>query len=226
MNIIYKGKTKNLVESNGKMYCLFKDTMTGTDGVFDTGGNQVAGSKEGAGAECLKVSKFFFEKINQAGVKTHYLGADIDNNLMEIENCSVFGKGLEVITRFKAVGSFIRRYGLYTKEGQELNAYSEITLKDDNREDPLITKEGLVELNILSEDEYDEIIRENKKVAKLVKKILNEYGLELYDIKFEWGRHKDSGEVLLIDEVSGGNMRAYKDGKYIEPLELSRYLGL
>lgn len=226
MNTIYEGKTKNLVEKDGKNYCLFKDTMTGTDGVFDTGGNQVAGSKEGAGAECLKVSKFFFEKINEAGIKTHYLGADLDNNLMEIEKCTVFGKGLEVITRFKAVGSFIRRYGLYAKEGQDLNAYTEITLKDDDREDPLITKEGLVELNILSENEYDEITRENKKVAKLVKDILNEYGLELYDIKFEWGRLAESGEVVLIDEVSGGNMRAYKDGEYVEPLELSKYLGL
>ena len=64
MNTIYEGKTKNLVEENGKYFCLFKDTMTGTDGVFDTGGNQVAGEKEGAGKECLKVSKFFFEKIN------------------------------------------------------------------------------------------------------------------------------------------------------------------
>ena len=217
MNTIYEGKTKNLVEEDGKYFCLFKDTMTGTDGVFDTGGNQVAGEKEGAGAECLKVSKFFFEKINEAGVKTHYLGADLDKNLMEIEKCTVFGKGLEVITRFKAVGSFMRRYGLYAEEGQDLDAYSEITLKDDDREDPLITEDGLVELNILSHD---------KKVARLVKDILAEYGLDLYDIKFEWGRLASSGEVVLIDEVSGGNMRAYKDGDYIEPMELSKYLGL
>ena len=145
MHTIYEGKTKNLVENDGKYFCLFKDTMTGTDGVFDTGGNQVAGEKEGAGQECLKVSKFFFEKINEAGVKTHYLGADLDKNLMEIEKCTVFGKGLEVITRFKAVGSFMRRYGLYASEGQDLDAYSEITLKDDDREDPLITEDGLVE---------------------------------------------------------------------------------
>ncbi|MFR1137941.1 MAG: phosphoribosylaminoimidazolesuccinocarboxamide synthase [Anaerococcus obesiensis] len=226
MNTIYEGKTKNLVEEDGKYFCLFKDTMTGTDGVFDTGGNQVAGEKEGAGQECLKVSKFFFEKINEAGVKTHYLGADLDKNLMEIEKCTVFGKGLEVITRFKAVGSFMRRYGLYATEGQDLDAYSEITLKDDDREDPLITEDGLVELNILSHDEYKKIIEENKKVARLVKDILAEYGLDLYDIKFEWGRLASSGEVVLIDEVSGGNMRAYKDGNYIEPMELSKYLGL
>ena len=226
MKTIYEGKTKDLVEKYGKNYCLFKDTMTGTDGVFDTGGNHVAGSKEGAGAECLKVSKFFFEKINEAGVKTHYIDSNLDENLMEIEKCSVFGKGLEVITRFKAVGSFMRRYGLYAKEGQDLDAYTEITLKDDDREDPLITKDALIELNLLNEEEYNEIIEKNKKVAILVKDILKEHGLDLYDIKFEWGRLESTGEVILIDEVSGGNMRAYKDGEYVEPLEVSKYLGL
>ena len=120
----------------------------------------------------------------------------------------------------------MRRYGLYATEGQDLDAYSEITLKDDDREDPLITEDGLVELNILSHDEYKKIIEENKKVARLVKDILAEYGLDLYDIKFEWGRLASSGEVVLIDEVSGGNMRAYKDGNYLEPMELSKYLGL
>lgn len=226
MNTIYQGKTKNLVENDGRFYCIFKDTMTGTDGVFDTGGNQVAGSKEGAGKECLKVSKFFFERIKEVGVKSHYISADLENNLMEIEKCTVFGKGLEVITRFKAVGSFIRRYELYAIEGQVLDAYSEITLKDDDREDPLITKDALVELGILNSDEYDEIISKNKKVARLVKDILSEHDLDLYDIKFEWGRLNKTGEIVLIDEISGGNMRVYKSGKYIQPLELSKYLDL
>ena len=224
MNTIYEGKTKNLVEEDGKYFCLFKDTMTGTDGVFDTGGNQVAGEKEGAGAECLKVSKFFFEKINEAGVKTHYLGADLDKNLMEIEKCTVFGKGLEVITRFKAVGSFMRRYGLYATEGQDLDAYSEITLKDDGRDDPLITKEGLVALGILKAEEYDTIVEMNKKIANIVKDLLKEKGLDLYDIKFEYGRLEGSDEIVLIDEVSGGNMRAYHNGEYVEPLNVSKYL--
>ena len=50
--------------------------------------------------------------------------------------------------------------------------------------------------------------------------------LDLYDIKFEYGRLEGSDEIVLIDEVSGGNMRAYKDGKYVEPLEVSKYLDI
>ena len=49
---------------------------------------------------------------------------------------------------------------------------------------------------------------------------MKERGLELYDIKFEFGYDKD-GKVMLIDEIASGNMRVYKDGEYIEPLKLS-----
>lgn len=227
MKTIYEGKTKNVLESeDGKIFLKFKDTMTGTDGVFDTGGNEVAGSVEGAGSECLKVSKFFFEKLREKNVKSHYVDSDLENNLMEVEPITIFGHGLEVITRFVAVGSFIRRYGSYIEEGKLLPGYTEITLKDDDRNDPLITKDGLVALNILTAEEYDEIVRQNLENAEIIRDILEEKGLKLYDIKLEYGRLKENGEIVLIDEVSGGNMRAYKDDKYIEPLELSKYLGI
>ncbi|WP_308533941.1 phosphoribosylaminoimidazolesuccinocarboxamide synthase [uncultured Peptoniphilus sp.] len=227
MEVIYKGKTKNLFQENGKFYMLFKDDMTGTaEGVFDTGGNGIAGKKEGAGHECIKVSKYFFERLKEKGIKTHYISADLDKNIMEIEEATVFGKGLEVITRFVAVGSFIRRYGLYIEEGTPLDGYTEITLKDDKREDPLITKEGLEVLNILKEGEYEKICAMNLKISTIIKDILKEKGLDLYDIKLEYGRIKGSDEIVVIDEISGGNMRAYKGDKYIEPLELSKYMNI
>lgn len=226
MKTIYQGKTKNVLEDNGRCYLQFKDDMTGTDGVFDTGGNQVAGSIEGAGKECLKVTKYFFEKIKEAGINTHYISSDLDNNLMEVKKATVFGKGLEVITRFKAVGSFYRRYALYVEEGADLPEYTEITLKDDGRDDPLITKDGLVTLGILKAEEYDTIVEMNRKIANIVKDLLKEKGLDLYDIKFEYGRLEGSDEIVLIDEVSGGNMRAYKDGEYVKPLDVSKYLGI
>ena len=145
---------------------------------------------------------------------------------MEVKKASVFGKGIEVITRFVAVGSFIRRYGSYIEEGKPLNNYTEITLKDDDRDDPLIIEDALVQLGILKEGEYDKICQMNIKISNIIKDILKEKGLDLYDIKLEYGRLAGSDEIVLIDEVSGGNMRAYKDGKYIKPLELSKYMGI
>lgn len=226
MEVTYRGKTKNLFQEDGKFFMQFKDDMTGTDGVFDTGGNQVAGAVAGAGHECIKVSKYFFERLKEEGIKTHYINADLEKNVMEVKKASVFGKGIEVITRFVAVGSFIRRYGSYIEEGKPLNNYTEITLKDDDRDDPLIIEDALVQLGILKEGEYDKICQMNIKISNIIKDILKEKGLDLYDIKLEYGRLAGSDEIVLIDEVSGGNMRAYKDGKYIKPLELSKYMGI
>src|SRR5699024_10945121 len=96
--------------------------------------------------------------------------------------------------------------------------------KDDERGDPPISKDGLIGLNILTEEQYNEIIRLTKKTATLIKDTLAEKGLELYDIKFEYGRDKKTGDVLLIDEISGGNMRVYEEDKFIEPLELEKLL--
>ena len=70
----------------------------------------------------------------------------------------VFGKGLEVICRNKAVGSFIRRYGSLVEPGTALPSYVETTLKDDEKGDPLITKDALVAIGVMTEEQYEEVL--------------------------------------------------------------------
>ena len=53
---------------------------------------------------------------------------------------------------------------------------------------------------------------------------LAQRNVELYDIKFEFGRLGEDQHIALIDEISGGNMRAYKDGQRVEPLELEKIM--
>lgn len=224
MEKIYTGKTKDVYKMDNGNICLkFKDDVTGKDGVFDPGENQVGLTIDGAGKEALKITKFFYELLNDRGIKTHYLSSNIDDNTMEVKNAHVFGEGLEAICRFRAVGSFIRRYGKYIEDGTPLDAYAEITLKDDERKDPLITDEALEMLGILTKDEYKTIISMTKEIAKIVKEVLAEKGLDLYDIKFEFARD-DEGEIMLIDEISGGSMRVYKGDKKLSPLEIHSYL--
>jgi len=225
LDLIYRGKTKDVYkDNNGETVLYFKDDMTGKDGVFDPGENQVGLKVEGSGKAGLQMTSFFFEKLNAAGIPTHYIDSDVEKREMRVKKISVFGEGLEVICRFKAVGSFIRRYGDYIEEGAELPAYVEVTLKDDERQDPFINEAALEALNILSADEYKEIADLTVKISEVVKDELAEKGLDLYDIKLEFGRDEETGEVLLIDEISGGNMRVYKDGEYIEPLKLNGYM--
>ena len=219
MKRVYEGKTKDVFAlENGNYLLKFKDDVTGTDGVFDPGANTVGLSIEGMGKAGLRLSTYFFELLAKNGIKTHYVKSDIENNTMEVLPATAFGKGIEVICRFKAVGSFMRRYGMYAKEGQDLNAYVEVTLKDDERGDPLIIKDALALLNVLNNDEYESLKSQTKIICKMIKDELAKYGCELYDIKLEFGRN--NAQVILIDELSAGNMRVYKSGKIVEPLEL------
>ncbi|NLL01112.1 MAG: phosphoribosylaminoimidazolesuccinocarboxamide synthase [Clostridiales bacterium] len=223
MKLVYKGKTKDVYAMVDGNYLLkFKDDVTGTDGVFDPGANTVGLTIDGAGRAGLKLTKLFFERIKEEGIPTHYIDCDIDAATMTVKPATMFGKGVEVICRYRAVGSFMRRYGMYAKEGQPLDAFVEVTLKDDERQDPPINEDALHMLGILTRDEYAVLKELTVKISDIVKDELAKKGIELYDIKLEFGRVGDDKHIALIDEISGGNMRAYKDGKYIEPLMLEK----
>lgn len=223
MRKIYTGKTKDIYKKDdGNLVLKFKDDVTGENGVFDPGANTVGLSIKGVGHEGLKITKFFFEILKKKEIKTHFIDCDLNENTMTVKEAKVFGKGLEVICRFKAVGSFIRRYGLYANLNDDLDTYVEITLKDDKRNDPLITKDALIQLNILTEEEYEKIVSLTKKICIIIRDVLKEKSLTLYDIKLEFGKCGD--EILLIDEISGGNMRVYNKDTIVSPTDLYSFL--
>ena len=220
--LIYTGKTKDVYKlDNGNCLLKFKDDCTGKDGVFDPGENSVGLTIEGVGDVNLRMSIYFFEKINAAGILTHYVSANLEDTTMEVLPAKVFGKGLEVICRNKAVGSFIRRYGALIESGTDLPSYVETTLKDDEKGDPLITKDALVAIGVMSDQQYEDLKSMTQQITKIVADDLAQKGMELYDIKFEFGYDPD-GRVMLIDEVASGNMRVYKDGEYVDPMTLNK----
>ncbi|MCL2004245.1 MAG: phosphoribosylaminoimidazolesuccinocarboxamide synthase [Oscillospiraceae bacterium] len=225
MREIYKGKTKDVFAlDDGNLLFKFKDdACVGEDGTFDPGGNKTGLSIEGMGSSNLRMTDYFYKKFNAAGIPTHYLSADLENGTMTILPAKMFGgHGVEVIVRYRATGSFIRRYGRYAVEGQPLNALVEITLKDDERDDPLITRDALDALGILTGEEHDILTSRARDISDLIKEDLAGKGLELIDIKLEFGRVGADGKIALIDEVSAGNMRVFKDGAKVGPLELNK----
>ena len=221
MELVHKGKTKDVYSlADGNYLLKFKDDCTGENGIFDPGANTVGLTIEGAGKAGLRLTKYFFEILKAKGIPTHYIEADIEKTTMKVRPAKVFGEGLEIVCRYRAVGSFLRRYGKYVKAGQPLDALVEFTIKDDEKGDPLITEDALEMLGILTVDEYKKVKDLTKTIAGVIKDELAKINIDLYDIKFEFG--KIDNQIVLIDEISGGNMRAYKDDQYITPLELSK----
>ena len=224
MKLTYTGKTKDVYSlENGNVLLKFKDDCTGKDGVFDPGENTVGLTIEGIGKANLQTSVYYFEMLKEAGIKTHYVSANIEEATMEVLPGKVFGHGLEVICRLVATGSFIRRYGEYIADGTVLEGgYVECTFKNDEKGDPLVTSEGLAALGVMSEDLFKSMKEQTLKITKIVADDLKTIGLDLWDIKFEFGYN--NGEVILIDEIASGNMRVYKDGKIVDPVELTKLI--
>ena len=230
MKKIYTGKTKDVYQlENGNVLLKFKDDCTGKDGVFDPGENSVGLTIDGIGKANLETSIHYFELLKAAGIKTHYVSANVEEATMEVLRAENFGKaqggnGLEVICRLVATGSFIRRYGEYIKDGTPLEGgYVECTFKNDEKGDPLVTGEGLAALGIMTPAMFESMKEQTLKITKIIADDLKTIGLDLWDIKFEFGYAK-SGEVVLIDEIASGNMRVYKDGTIVSPVELTKLI--
>jgi phosphoribosylaminoimidazole-succinocarboxamide synthase len=75
----------------------------------------------------------------------------------------------------------------------------------------------------MSASQYEKIKADTIKITSIISDVLTGKGLELYDIKLEFGTDNE-GNTMLIDEISSGNMRVYRDGKVIEPMELNALL--
>ena len=209
MKLIYEGKTKDVYSlENGNVMLKFKDDCTGKDGVFDPGENAVGLTIEGIGKANLETSIHYFELLKEAGIKTHYVGADLENATMEV---------------LPATGSVIRRYGEYIEDGTVLEGgYVECTFKNDALGDPLVTGEGLAALGVMTPAMFESMKEQTLKITKIVADDLKTLSLDLWDIKFEFGYNND--EVILIDEIASGNMRVYKDGKIVDPVELTKII--
>lgn len=221
MDLIADGKTKTLYAlKDDCVLMVFKDDVTGTEDGIDPGGNAVVGQVEGKGLAALKQSAYFFALLAAHDVPTHFVSADVAKRALTVRRATWFG--LEFIVRYKAFGSFLRRYGKYATEGAMLGSLVEITLKDDERGDPLIIDEALDALGIMRLDQVQEAKALVRKAADVIWQDLQAKGLELLDIKFECGMVDD--RLVIIDDISTDNMRVTRTGEPISPVQFLQYI--
>ncbi|WP_312137938.1 phosphoribosylaminoimidazolesuccinocarboxamide synthase [Brevundimonas sp.] len=214
---IYSGKTKDIYAlPNGNILLAFKDDVTGADGVIDPGANTVIGKVEGKGRKSLAMTDYFFKGLRAANIPTHLVQLDIEQSTMEVRRAEPLGKdingagGLEFVCRTRPWGSFVRRYKQYIRDTeQKLDYLVEITLKDDERGDPLINDDTLVALGLLSPSHLQQAKDITRNVCRIVEADLRGKNLTLVDMKIELGLV--DGEVIVIDEISADAMRVMDD---------------
>ena len=200
MKTLYEGKTKNVLldEAAGECYLLFKDSATGENGVFDPGFNTVGGSVAGKGKTGLTVTKYFFELMEAEGIPTHYLGADIAQSLMKVRRVEV--PKLEFVLRYFTAGSMCRRFTL--DSGIPFDPpYLEVTLKDDEQGDPLISERLCLMKGLLKPGEYDKALELLVRAGDVLRTELKKLDLTLIDFKLEFG-FDEQRNICIADEIT------------------------
>jgi phosphoribosylaminoimidazole-succinocarboxamide synthase len=231
MQLIYRGKTKDIYELDpNTLRMVFTDRVTRNDaGEIDPGGNNLAEETvPGQGEACLVMSAAIFEEIAAKNIApTHMVDCDRALLSMDVRRATMFKPGLEWVARWTCTGSFLRRYAMVpgVRDGLYLpSPVFEITLKDDAAGDPPIVPSALVALGIVPAPVMDRLWTANQAAMQAIRNMFTARGLDLWDIKIEWGLD-EGGAPLLIDEISPGCCRAFKAGsaQRVAGAELAAY---
>lgn len=215
-DLLYSGKAKDLyrTEDAEVVRSVYKDQATMLNGAR----KEVI---KGKAALANQISSLIFDKLNQAGVHTHFLK---QISATEQLNIKVEIIPLEVVLRNRAAGSFAKRFGL--EEGGILKKpIIEFYYKKDDLDDPFINDEHIDLLGIASPEELAYIKAETRRINDLLSAWFEQVGLSLVDFKLEFGKDRD-GNILLADEFSPDNCRLWDaDGNHMDKDVFRRNLG-
>ncbi|NQK49367.1 phosphoribosylaminoimidazolesuccinocarboxamide synthase [Streptococcus suis] len=215
-DLLYSGKAKDIYATadGDQIVAVYKDQATAFNG----------GKKEqitGKGRLNNLISSLIFEKLNEAGVKTHFIKRLSDTEQL---NKKVEIIPLEVVLRNVTAGSFSKRFGV--EEGIALSTpIVEFYYKKDELDDPFINDEHIAFLELASQDQIAYIKEETRRINGFLKDLFTQIGLTLVDFKLEFGVDS-SGQILLADEFSPDNCRLWDaDGNHLDKDVFRRGLG-
>ncbi|HEP2555217.1 TPA: phosphoribosylaminoimidazolesuccinocarboxamide synthase, partial [Streptococcus pyogenes] len=176
---------------------------------------------DGKGALNNQISSLIFEKLNKAGVVTHYIEQISKNEQL---NKKVDIIPLEVVLRNVTAGSFSKRFGV--EEGRVLETpIVEFYYKNDDLNDPFINDEHVKFLGIVNDEEIAYLKGETRRINELLKGWFAQIGLNLIDFKLEFGFDQE-GTIILADELSPDNCRLWdKNGNHMDKDVFRRDLG-
>ena len=199
MTKIIKGKVKTVFTTAepDKVLIQYEDRVT-------AGNGKKIDFPQGKGRVCMEISELLFKLMEEHGVKTHYLDT-FPERIMSCKKVDIIP--IEVVVRNIAAGSIVRQTPL--EEGTVFsNPLVEFYLKDDEKDDPLLTEDRA---RLMGDYPLRELKQRAAEVNRILQDIFKRIDLTLVDFKLEYGHDKD-GNLLLADELSPDGMRLWKVG--------------
>ena len=197
--LIYEGKAKKVFKHSDldKVIIEFKDDATAF--------NALKKAKfEGKGKLNCLISSKIFELLIKNNIPTHYIGL-VDEKTMIAQKIEVIP--IEVVLRNIAYGSLCKQTSIAPGtvfKSPLLDFY----LKDDDLNDPILTRDRIKLMNLISDQDLDLIINLTLKINKVLKSFFKNIQLDLVDFKLEFG-YNSKKEIILGDEISPDNCRLW-----------------
>ena len=211
--VIYNGNEKQFFATDDpdKVIVRYKDVTVAFN-------NVKRARFEGKGALNNKISSLLMAYLRDCGIRNHFIervGED-EQLCRRIEILPI-----EVIVRNRVAGSLAARLGI--EEGfKPDNLIVELRYNEDELDDPFINRDLAVALGLVTYEEIDGMVAEAKKANEVLKELFHRIGIELVDVKLEFGRATDNGEIILSDEVSPDTARLW-DEQTGERLDKDRF---
>ena len=197
--LIYEGKAKKVFSHDDadKVNIEFKDDATAFNALKKA---KFAGKGK---LNCL-ISSRIFELLIKNKIPTHFIELKNENTMIA-KKINVIP--LEIVLRNIAYGSLCKQTTI--KPSTVLaKPLIDIYLKNDELNDPLITKDRIELMNIISSKDLDLMIDLTLKINKILKSFFKNIQLQLVDFKLEFG-YDLKNNILLGDEISPDNCRLW-----------------
>ncbi len=209
---LYEGKAKKVYATDDPNLVIvsYKDDATAFDG-------EKKGTIRGKGAVNNRMTNFLMQKLEAAGIPTHFV-KELSDRETVVKKVEIVP--LEVIVRNVSAGHFASRYGV--EEGIAFDEpVLEFSYKNDDLHDPLLNTSHALALKLATKEEIATIKSMALKVNELLKAFFAQCGVRLIDFKLEFGKTAD-GQIVLADEISPDTCRFW-DAKTNEKLDKDRF---
>ena len=199
--LLYSGKAKNLyaIENEPEnVLVAFRDDATAFNALKKA-------SLSGKGRMNNLFSAFIFEKLQAAGIPTHFVKrvSDTESVVKRVEIIP-----LECVLRNRAAGNLCKRLGI--PRGQEINPpLFELYYKDDALGDPIVSVDHVLTFQWASASELETLRRQTLAVNEILIPLFAQAGFQLVDFKLEFGR-LPNGDIVLADEFSPDGCRLWE----------------
>jgi len=162
---------------------------------------------KGKGALNNQISALLMEYLNRNGVETHFIE--------QLDDCEQLCRKIEIIplqvvVHNRIAGSLAARLGV--DEGfRHANTILDLRYNNDELEDPFINRDHAVAIGLATYEELDGMYDTARRVNDLLKPLFHKAGIELVDVKLEFGRATDTGAIIISDEISPDTCRLWDE---------------